>query len=213
MYSNENFVFQHAVASIIADERLAYLNDIEPSEFERIVARNPLLRVALRKLLTIPSGLSTAQIAEELSRRTRELSESIPRHNKTLVAAAAEAGATSVAFATSSIAAVTGQTLGALAAIGLGAQLIVALRKWLNVPERSIIVQTFSDMQSQVLRAPLRTSLTFPSTTGTEEENVDDETRAALAQFRSEDWTEDRHKILDEFAARSCAQTIKVAHI
>lgn len=144
----------------------------------------------------IPSGLSAAQISEELSQRTRELSESIPRHNKTLVAAGAEAGATSVAFATSSMAALTGQTLGALAMIGLGAQLIVALRKWLNVPERSIIVQTFSAMQSQVRRAPLRTSLAFPSTTGTEEENVDDETREALAQFRSEDWTEDRHKYL-----------------
>lgn len=195
-YSKDNFVFQQAIASIISDEQLAYLNDIEPSEFERIVAGNPFLRVALRKLLMIPSGLSTAQISEELSQRTRELSESIPRHNKTLVAAAAEAGAASVAFATSTIAALTGQSLGALATIGLGAQLIVALRKWLNVPERSIIVQTFSELQSRVLRAPLRTSLTFPFTTGTEKENVDDETREALAQFRSEDWTEDRHKYL-----------------
>jgi AcrR family transcriptional regulator len=196
LYSKDNFVFQQALARLISEERLAYLDNIAPSDFQRIVAKDPFLRVALRKLLTIPSGLSAAQIAEELSQRTEELSECIPRHNKAVVNAGVEAGATSIAFAASTVAALSGQTIGTLSMAGIGAQLIVAIRKWLNVPGRSIIVQTFRQIKAETLRSPLRKPLTLPVDFASHEEALDDDTREALARFRSEDWTEDRHKFL-----------------
>lgn len=196
-YSKENYAFQQGLETLLSGQEMTYLEDINPSEFQRIVSQYPSLHSDVRKHFALPPGLSAQQLFQESERIQEGLQKLIGDRNRAIRGYAAEGGAATATLVLSSIAALTSASIVPLVSlVGLSVQFLVALRKWFAVPQNQIIIQTFQQLHSYATSRPLIRPLTVSFSPLLDEFSPDAETKEARDRFRSERATEDRHQFL-----------------
>ena len=194
-YSVESYRFNRALEGLLSDQRMAYLENVDASEFQRIVSQFDSLYSELRKELTTVGGLSEVQRTQEVSRRRDALIKAVTQRNEELAGYAVEAAATTVNVLTS-VAALTSSNIAPLAAIGLSIQVLLAVKKWFKTPEKPLLVQAFQRVNAQAVNKPFTVPFTSRICAEPSEEARDDQTNEALDHFHNEMWTEDKHRYL-----------------
>jgi hypothetical protein len=200
-YSRENYVFQHAISSLLADESFSFLDRISAADFYSVASKYPQLHHEMRKhLALLTSGLTKTQVEQTLIESRRELHEQIEKRNGAFRLHALDSTLATAMAMTSTLTVLgglpedTGAMLTLAAGAGLTPTLCEAGRKWLSPPDGPVLVQAFSEMrQSESAQA---INLQKPKTDTANFGTANPEVQRHKDLFMSEDWVEQRHQYL-----------------
>lgn len=223
LYSKENYVFQKALTAMLSNLRLAYLQNVSASEFQRIVAGHEKLRRRLRAVFNPPPGMSQQQVAIELQHSQSDLAEFLEKQNSEILKYGADASEASALFINSLLTKLHAATLGKTAIADVCVRLAIALRRWFSRPRRSTIVQAFQALQrheGQELVKALHEQERRPGIAASLQPDVSHSTQAvhgsdqafeeARAAFLAAGpWTEDKHEYLLSLPVELAAKILK----
>jgi hypothetical protein len=149
LYSKENYIFQRSLSDLLKNQQFTYLQSVSAAEFQKVVSQHEGLHQKLRKLFNLSAGLSTQQISAELRTLQKELPNLIKKQNDAVFKYGAEGTESSVELVTSQLTLLNASTMGKVTFADLGLRLAIALRKWISVPEKNIVVQAFQTLKQK----------------------------------------------------------------
>lgn len=207
LYSQENYIFHSVITSLLGDKRMAFLEGVPANDFHLIVTKHKELQRALRKhFISDLKGLSHQQVEVELNHLSEDLIKLIEKRNKAVFDYIAEGGEATSTFAITAITVLKAglPALDALATGGLTVALSTAIRKWVNRPEKNVIVQAFQELKEIDTQ---RQSYQIQA----EEFTVIHESIAEIySQFMSFSWTEERHHFLETLSPEVAKELLDV---
>lgn len=199
-YSTENYLFNAAITSLLRDSKLAYLQDISIAEFYKIVSQYGELNHALRKhFFPTLLGLSPQQSQKEIDHLIDNLVDLIDKRNRALANYVADGGDATLSFVLPTITTVLAglSTIDALTTGSISLGLFSVLRKWLNTPEKNVIVQVFDDLKDVEMTLDLKIENPI-ETFNSDQIHIYPDIEDIYHTFMSFSWTEQRHYFLKE---------------
>ncbi|WP_369929388.1 hypothetical protein [Xanthomonas sp. NCPPB 2632] len=199
LFSSESFKFQQCVAKLLRDERVAYMEDVRTEDFFDVMSGHAKLRRALRMHFTsVLSGLSPQQEMRELTDKIDDLFELFEKRNVAVKNYVAEAVDATLKFALASVVVTSlGESLVSnLATCGVPVFcLTTAVRKWVNTPEKLVIIQAFNALNEAAKSTPSMPLYDMEFQLSNYRQG-----QASLGsiyeEFMALPWTEDRHEYL-----------------
>ena len=203
LYSPENYIFHNAIISLLRDQRLAYLQEVNVERFYQVVSKHTDLQHALRKhFISDLKGLSPQQTQVTLGHLSDDLIRLLEKRNKDLITYVADGAEATAPFVISALTAVGlgVAALDALTTSGFSVALIAAMRKWRSTPEKNVIVQAFQQLYEQdTLPNVSRDDLV--EDTDTKNLIIYEDIKKIYEKFMSYSWTEERHYFLKELSS------------
>ena len=211
-YSPENYIFQLATASLIADSRMAYLRDVSAVKFYQIVSKHDSLQRTLRKYF-VPNllGQSKQQVKLEIAALTADLSKLIQKRNDAFLDWKIDGGVATIGVLMASIAPLnTIANLTALACTGLVAPLLTATRRWQNKPEANVLVQSFQEIEITARQDPHSNFVDEIVLRNLQRnDDIDSGTLEHVDAIMAEYWTEQRHEYLMDLEPETAKRVLR----
>jgi len=193
--SIQNASYQAAVSSLLREPDFQFLADISAVSFFKISKKHPDLHRTLRKHFLSLSGLTIQQRNQEYSALMQELLAAIKKRDKAVFDYAVDgsiATAGLVAGALTLASSIAGATV--MAGLGLAPSVISVLRRWINRPDRPVVVQAFQELKASEQPAA-EAFAAIPSLT---QDEIAADIAGHIDNLMEMQWTEQRHNYISE---------------